>query len=158
MISKIDLSKLKNLDTPIEPNVFPLAFGWWIFLIFFIIFILVLYFSIYSYLHSLRYQTWKDFKRISKIQDNKTAVNQLNQLAKRLAIARVGREKVADLYEDDWIDFMNSLLQKVIFSKEYIDLLHKSMYAKSYEISNEVRFSIFQDYKKWIKMFLKTKI
>jgi hypothetical protein len=158
LITNLDLTKLKDLDIPVKPDFFPLALGWWLSIVFFIIFVLAMYFILYYYLHSLKYQTWKDFNKISKIKDHKTAFHKLNQLAKRLVIARLGREKISDLYEDKWIEFMNSLLQKPIFSKEYVDLLHKSMYAKNYEISNDMRFSIFQDYKKWFKMFLKKKI
>ena len=158
MINKLDLTKLKGLDIPAKPEFFPLSIGWWLCILSFIVFVLVIYFILYYYFHSLKYQTWKDFNKISKIKNHKIAFHKLNQLAKRLVIARLGREKISDLYEDKWIEFMNSLLQKQIFSKEYIDLLHKSMYAKNYEISNDMRFSIFQDYKKWFKMFLKKKI
>ena len=95
------------------------------------------------------------YNNIKKIQNTSEMLKQLNQLSKKLAIARFGREKIANLYEDEWVRFMNSLLKNELFSKEYIDLLHKSMYAKGKQIPEQMRIRILQDYKKWLKTVLK---
>ena len=151
MEQNIDLSGLRDIHIPLQPNIFPLALGWWIL----IILLIVTYFVIFSKTHSLKRQVWREYKKISKIENNIKLLKEMNRLAKRVAIVRFGREKIAHLYEDEWVVFMNSLLQNEIFSNEYIDLLHKSMYAKNYKISDELRIHILQDYKKWLKTAIK---
>ncbi len=151
----IDVSGLKGLHIPATPDIFPLSAGWWLVIILLIGFILFLYFALHAWHHSLRYQVSKEFHQIEKIQDNKKMFLALNRLAKQVAIARFGREQIAPLYDDEWISFMNSLLKKELFSKEYVDLLHKSMYAEKIQVPDDKRQSILQDYKKWFQEILK---
>ena len=155
MQTNIDLSGLKGLHIPLEPNVFPLAVGWWLLILAFIFFVALIYFLYHHWLYSLKHQVWQEYNNIKKVQNTSQMLKQLNQLGKKIAIARFGREKIANLYEDEWVSFMNSLLKNELFSKEYIDLLHKSMYAKENQISEQMRIRILQDYKKWLKAVLK---
>lgn len=154
MKTTIDLSALKGLHIPEEPDFFPLALGWWIVIFCIFLFSCVLYFLFLRWLHSLSRQAWKEYRTIKKNASNATILKELNQLAKKVAIARFGRKKIAHLDEVQWIAFMNSLLQNEIFSKEYVDLLHKSMYAKQQEITNDMRMHVLMDYKKWLKVAL----
>ena len=154
MNTMIDLSALKGLHIPEEPDVFPLALGWWAIIIGGISLLCLLYILFLMWYHSLSHQVWKEYNKIKATASDETILMQLNQLAKKVAIARFGREKIADLDEDNWIRFMNSLLQNEIFSKEYIDLLHKSMYAKKQKITISMRLRILDDYKKWLKIAL----
>lgn len=154
MNTTIDLSGLKGLHIPQTPDFFPLALGWWVVILGIFLFSCFLYFLFLRWLHSLSRQVWKEYRIIEKKANNETILKELNQLAKKVAIARFGREKIAHLDEVQWVTFMNSLLQNEIFSKEYIDLLHKSMYAKKVEITNNMRMRILTDYKKWLKVAL----
>ena len=150
----VDLSQLKGLHIPTTPNIFPLAIGWWLIIICLLILLLGVYFLIYAWVHSLRRQVMRQLKKIKQISDTKEMLISLNQLAKQLAISRFGREKVAPLYEKEWVTFMNFSAKKDIFSKEYIDLLHKSMYAKKNDVSDSLRQSILKDYEEWIRIML----
>lgn len=154
MPTNIDLSQLKGLHIPTTPNIFPLAIGWWLIIICLLILLLGVYFLIYAWVHSLRRQVMRQLKKIKQISDTKEMLISLNQLAKQLAISRFGREKVAPLYEKEWVTFMNFSAKKDIFSKEYIDLLHKSMYAKKNDVSDSLRQSILKDYEEWIHIIL----
>ena len=150
----VDLSELKGLHIPKTPDIFPLAIGWWLLIVLFFILFLGFYFAIYAWVHSLHRQVMRKMKKIRQISDTKEMLINLNQLAKQLAISRFGREKIASLYEKDWVSFMNFSAKKDIFSKEYIDLLHKSMYAKKNDISDSLRQSILKDYEEWIRIVL----
>ena len=150
----IDLSELKGLHIPTTPDAFPLAIGWWIVIILFFLFLLFFYFVIYAWTHSLRRQVYRKMTEIRKINDTNEMLKEINQLAKQLAISRFGREKIAPLYEKEWVDFMNHSAKKQIFSKEYIDLLHKSMYARKSNVPDSLRQSILKDYEEWMHVVL----
>ena len=150
----VDLSGLKGLHIPATPDIFPLAIGWWLVIILLFFFLLCLYFAIYAWFHSLRRQVMQEIKKIEQIKNTKEMLVRINQLAKQLAISRFGREKIAPMYEKEWVTFMNFSAKKDIFSKEYVDLLHKSMYAKKNDISDSMRQFILKDYKEWIRITL----
>lgn len=150
----MDVSGLKGLHIPSSPDIFPLALGWWLVILCIIFFVVLIYFIIYSYTHSTHRYVLRKLRKIKKISNNNKMLREINELAKRVAIARFGRDKIAPMYEDEWITFMNSLLKKDVFSKEYIDLLHKNMYASKQEISDSWRKRILKDYEKWIKASL----
>ena len=150
----IDLSGLKGLHVPSTPDFFPLSYGWWIcFVAAFLVFIF-LFFLILSFIQSRRNQVLKELRRIKKIKSTRKLLIELNDLAKKVAIARLGREKVAPLYGKKWVDFLNSGKKK-IFSQDYVDLLHKTLYTKNNKVDDSLRGHIIKDYSKWIKNFLR---
>ena len=153
----VDVSGLKGLHVPTSPDIFPLAIGWWLVAVSLSLVILLFYFVIYAWVHSLRRQVLRQLKKVKKITDNKKMLKSINQLAKQLAIARFGRKKIASLYEKEWVTFMNNSVKKEIFSKEYVDLLHKNIYAKKSNISDSKRQDIIRDYEKWIRLILMKK-
>ena len=151
----VDLSGLKGLHVPTTPDACPLAIGWWLVIILCFLFILGIYFITYAWMHSLHRQVSKKMTEIRKISNTNEMLKEINQLAKQLAISRFGREKVAPLYEDEWVCFMNKSAKKEIFSKEYVDLLHKSMYSKKSNIPDSKYQFILQDYEEWIRIILR---
>jgi len=153
----IDVSGLKGLHIPLSPDIFPLAIGWWICIVLLIFLFFFVYFMIFIWMHSLKRQVSQNISHIKKIKDNQEMLKKINQLAKRLAIARFGREKVASLYEEEWVNFMNKVSKEEIFSKDYVDLLHKSIYAGKESISDLDRQRILKDYEKWFQIILKNK-
>ena len=92
-------------------------------------------------------------QQIKKVKDTRRLLIELNDLAKRLAICKLGREKIALLYGQKWVDFLNSGKRK-IFSQDYVDLLHKTLYTKNNKLDDSLRGRIIKDYSKWIKDFL----
>jgi len=155
MNASIDLSALKGLHIPIEPDIFPLSIGWWLVIIVFLLFLFFLSFLFLLWYHSLSRQVWREYNEIKKMKNNTLVLKQVNQLAKKVAISRFGRDKIAHLDTADWISFMNSLLKNELFSKEFLDLLNKSIYARNYHVSDEMRIHILENYKIWLKAALK---
>ena len=152
-MNSIDLSGLKGLHIPQQPDVFPLAYGWWLALIIGFLFAVILFFLIVSFWQSRCNLVLKELRQIKKVKDTRRLLIELNDLAKRLAICKLGREKIALLYGQKWVDFLNSGKRK-IFSQDYVDLLHKTLYTKNNKLDDSLRGRIIKDYSKWIKDFL----
>ena len=152
-MNSIDLSGLKGLHIPQQPDVFPLAYGWWLALIIGFLFTVILFFLIVSFWQSRCNLVLKELRQIKKVKDTRRLLIELNDLAKRLAICKLGREKIALLYGQKWVDFLNSGKRK-IFSQDYVDLLHKTLYTKNNKLDDSLRGRIIKDYSKWIKDFL----
>ena len=152
-MNSIDLSGLKGLHIPQQPDVFPFAYGWWIALIIGFLFAVILFFLIVSFWQSRCNLVLKELRQIKKVKDTRRLLIELNDLAKRLAICKLGREKIALLYGQKWVDFLNSGKRK-IFSQDYVDLLHKTLYTKNNKLDDSLRGHIIKDYSKWIKDFL----
>ena len=149
----IDLSGLKGLHTPQIPDIFPLAYGWWIIILVCFFIAIFLFWGISSFLQSRRNTVLVELRRIKKIKDTRQLLIEMNELAKKIAIAKLGREKIARLYGQKWVDFLNSG-DKKIFSQDYVDLLHKTLYSKNNKVDDSFRENIIKDYSKWIKIFL----
>ena len=150
MNTQIDLSKLRGLHIPSKPGIFPLPLGWWLIIICIVLLIVLICFGVMQYFQSHTNILIKELRKIKKIQNTKELLIQMNELAKKVAIAKLGREKVASLYGKKWIDFLNSG-NKEIFSEDYVELLHKTLYTKNYQVSDSLRGRIIKDYSKWIK-------
>ena len=145
----VDLSGLKGLHIPSEPDIFPLALGWWLALIALILIVVLVCWGCFAYFQSNRRIIAKELHRVSQIQDTKKLLVEMNNLAKKVAILKFGREKIAPLYEQEWIDFLNSG-KKRIFSQDYVDILCKTLYTKNYKLSDSWKKRILQDYSAWI--------
>ena len=152
-MNSIDLSGLKGLHIPQQPDVFPLAYGWWLALIIGFLFAVILFFLIVSFWQSRCNLVLKELRQSKQVKDTRRLLIELNDLAKRLAICKLGREKIALLYGQKWVDFLNSGKRK-IFSQDYVDLLHKTLYTKNNKLDDSLRGRIIKDYSKWIKDFL----
>ena len=123
-MNSIDLSGLKGLHIPQQPDVFPLAYGWWLALIIGFLFAVILFFLIVSFWQSRCNLVLKELRQIKKVKDTRRLLIELNDLAKRLAICKLGREKIALLYGQKWVDFLNSGKRK-IFSQRIKEICPK---------------------------------
>ena len=83
-------------------------------------------------------------------------LKEITFFTKQVAIALYGREKVASLYGQSWIDFLNKH-GSVHFSKDFVELLEKNMYALQKSLTDSQKEKIFKLYEAWIKENLKRK-
>lgn len=108
MENNIDLSGLKGLHLPLEPDFFPLAIGWWIALLFLLI-VLIASISVgfYVWFDPMR-QALRELKIIYKTHPQKNIVfaKEVSKLLKRVAILKFGRETVAQLSGPQWASFL----------------------------------------------------
>ena len=154
MNGQMDLSGLRGLHLPSEPSVFPLAVGWWFVIICLLLVVMSIFFGTLLFLQSKHRAVLKEIRCIKRIEDTRELLIQMNNLAKKVAIEKLGREKIASLYGQRWINFLNSGKRK-IFSEDYVELLHKTLYTKDNVISDSLRKRIIKDYSVWIRNFNK---
>lgn len=149
---KLDLSELKDIHIPVEPDLWPLAWGWWV--LFWSAFILaaVCVFFMGWYLSSPKVYALHELNRINHL-DGKIFLKEINALLRRAVIYKYGASVGAALYADAWIDFLNQT-PGVHFSKEYVALLEKSMYASKENLSDADKKAILTNAKQWIKQNL----
>ncbi len=148
----LDLSELKDIHLPVKPDLWPLSWGWWLLIWIFFILIVSLIYLVYWYLNRPRTYALHELKRISNL-DGKIFLKEINSLLKRLVIYKFGSTTGASLYGDNWISFLNQT-KNVCFSKEYENLLEKSMYASQEVLTPEDKKLILENSKKWIKFNL----
>ena len=123
MNSDIDLTGLRPLHFPIRPDIWPLAWGWYVILGGILLFIL---FVIYKKRSSPLAYANREMKKIQKNTPEKQ-LKLLSQLLKRVAMARYGREAIAPLSEDSWQEFLLASAPKVL-TKEEAHLLAYAVY------------------------------
>ena len=86
---------------------------------------------------------------ISKSNDINYIVNEIRILLKQLAIKRYGRQKVAALYGEDWLKFLESKGENTPFSQNTI-LINKYIILSTEKEKKEL-IKLVEVSKKWIK-------
>ncbi len=146
---KLDLSELKDIHIPIKPDILPLSWGWWLLIWIGFIFILFSIYLIYKYLTHPKIYALKELKRIEKLE-NRYFLKEINSLLRRIAIYKYGAKNAASLYGEEWLSFLNQT-QKASFSKRFLELLEKNMYASKSDLSNQDKKEILDIARKWIR-------
>ena len=136
----IDLSGLKDIHVPAEPPVWPLAWGWWLIVWAIFVGLIVVFYGLFCYLTSPKAYALRELKRINDLK-GKTYLKEVNALLRRAVIYKYGPTIGATLYGEDWVAFLNQT-KDVHFSKEYVELLEKSMYASKEILTQEEKKSI----------------
>lgn len=151
----IDLSGLRDIHLPEEPALLPLAWGWWAVLLIGVL----LLFGLYALLIAIGKNRRRFvLQRLEAIKNLSGAefLKEITFLTKQVAIALYGREKVAPLYGQAWADFLNRH-GSVHFSKDFVELLEKNMYAVKKGLTPHQKEEVFRLYKTWINENLKRK-
>lgn len=146
---KLDLSELKDIHVPVEPDMWPLAWGWWV--LFWSAFILagLFVYWMYRYMNHPKRYALHELRRISHL-NGKFFLKEINALLRRAVIFKYGSAVGASLYGDAWTTFLNQT-PGVHFSKEYVALLEKSMYASKETLSDADKNAVLANAAAWIK-------
>ena len=147
MNSNIDLTGLRPLHFPVQPDIWPLAWGWYV--IFGIILLLIII-IVYKRKNSPLAYANREMKKIQKNSPDKQ-LKLLSQLLKRVAMARYGREAIAPLPEDAWQEFLLASAPNVL-TKEEAHLLAYAIYNPNPKTPDKKLFSATR---KWIEIVLK---
>ena len=145
----IDLSELKPLHISSEPDLFPLAWGWWIMIFSVLLTAFLLFLFIRFLMRREKRLALIELRHLKKASDE-TFISEVNALLKRVAIIRYGAEKVASLYGKEWIDFLNQT-KGCHFSDNFIALLEKNLYAGKRMLSEKEKKEISKQASCWIK-------
>lgn len=145
---KIDLSELKDLHIPTEPDFWPLAYGWYVILAALLIFIVLL---VVLYKRHQRKPLPYALKELEKIKDapEENRLKLLSQLLKRVAIVKYDRKDIAPLTEEKWMDFLLATAPKAL-TKEQAHALAFAIY-----IQDKPNEALYKNYRNWIKTTLK---
>jgi len=111
------LAALRDIHLPPDPGIWPPAPGWWLVAVT----IPLLCWLILSLWRKFagRLRSAREFRKqllaldIHSTNEKKlTAIQEISRLVRQFAICRYGREQVAGLYGDDWLDFLNSTTKR----------------------------------------------
>lgn len=150
-MDQIDLSGLRDIHLPTEPNFWPLATGWYILIIGLILSFLICFIWWRIYQNRPLPYALRELEKIQKT--SKDQLKLLSQLLKRVAMAKYGRKEVAPLTEDTWQDFLLSAAPDTLTQKQ-AHLLAFAVYAPKHPISDS---TLYKNARLWIKRVLKSK-
>ena len=156
MQPEIDLSGLKDLHLMEKPDLWPLAYGWWVLLgfIFLTIIIGIIGFIIWHN-RPVVYAIRKVKKIDQKETDDQIYIKKLSQLMRRVAIAADGRPAIAQLSDESWQIFLQQRAPEIL-TKEEAYLIAFAPYMS--HISNPINRPVLTEHVQlWIKKVLDCK-
>lgn len=108
MENNIDLSGLKGLHLPLEPDFFPLAIGWWIVLLLVLVFLIAFIGVGFHFWFNPMRQALRELKVIYQAHPKRNIAfaKEVSKLLKRVSILKFGRETVAQLSGPQWANFL----------------------------------------------------
>ncbi len=142
---------LRDIHLPDSVSWWPPAPGWWIVLIILLLaiyFIPKLYYRLtYVSINKVCQQAFEQIRNeYNTRQDSKQLVQALSKLLRQIAMSYCGREKVAQLTGDSWVDVLNSLSEKNYFNKALRNVLISAPYQKNIAIDADELLSVTQQW------------
>jgi hypothetical protein len=153
------LQELKDIHLPEAISSWPSAPGYIALEVVFMVLILWLFMKLYQHhqAHAAKRQALRELKQLHAHYLTTQALiptcAQINQLLKRVALAYHPRVKVADLYQDAWIQFLEDHSQKLSFRSLRFFLVQYP-YQKNYNASLHHPQQIerlFETARRWIQ-------
>jgi len=155
MNQNIDLSGLRDLHIMSRPDIWPLAYGWWILFALFAFLVFAFFAGRYFWRKRPVVYAVRAAQNLAKESANDLAyIKGLSQLLKRVAIAAFGRTAVAQLSGTKWQEFL--LQQGDMFSKPEAHAIAFAPYEN--KTKTKISRDIYTDHAiLWIKKVLKNK-
>ena len=154
--TSVDLSGLRDLHIPTEPNFWPPAYGWWVILLA-VIGAFILGGILFHIWHNL--PVVYALRKLNKITAHQTNdleyLKQISMLFKRVAIAVYGRATVAPLSDQKWQDFLLASAQNTL-TEQQAHLLAFALYEPNTKLKLD-RLIFAQNAANWIKKVFKNK-
>ena len=143
---------LRDIHLPDAVSWWPPAIGWWLLLaliILSIIFIPRLYrYLSYTPLNKVAITSFEQITAVyNKNKDSNQLVVDTSRLLRQIAMSYYSREQVAQLTGDKWIDTLNSITTKTIFSDKLKQSIVNAPYQKQAEIDPE---NLIQCVNEWL--------
>ncbi len=144
----IDLSGLKDIHTPLRPDVWPLASGWYILATGLALLVILGLFLCYRYKRLPLPYAMKELEKIKELNAD-SQLKKLNQLLKRVAMVKYDRTEVAPLTEENWESFLHASAPDTLTKTQAHELAF-SIYSTT--IPDNL---LYKNCQKWIKKTLK---
>ena len=140
-----------------EPDAVQFSFetpGWYLLAGLLLLFVVLLFFTWFRHYRQNAYRrdALKTITRIEQHSQNQNEANQINDilvLLKFVAIEAFGRQQVAQLYGDDWLEFLESTGKNTPFTdygQHIANILYDTISVDMKETKVLIEFS-----KKWIR-------
>ena len=148
------LQQLRDIHTPEPIGWWPPAPGWWIFGVVILSLIAVSFLLTHRYYSKYRYRKvalkalQDSFSAVQGVDDNRTYLEAVSSLLRRVAIHAYGREKVSSLTGSKWLTFLDAAGNTDQFSKGVGSVLADGHYQLQPEINPHQIHALAQ---KWIK-------
>ncbi|MEA3404873.1 MAG: DUF4381 domain-containing protein [Pseudomonadota bacterium] len=124
------LSQLKDIHIPDPVGWWPMAFSWWVLLfsVSAILFALIWFLLDRHKRNAYRREASDKLKQIKADHniDNQQKILQINALLKQVAITVYGRQKISELNEQAWLDFLKSSANFITQPQELTTLLSQA--------------------------------
>jgi len=142
---------LRDIHLPDAVSWWPPAIGWWILLA-------LLLLAIYLLPKLYRYLTFKPLSRVcqeefenikiayNKQQDLSILIQSISKLLRQISMSFHGRDKVANLTGDAWINSLNDLTEENYFQEELKNTLINAPYQKNINIDARLIIDTTQDW------------
>jgi hypothetical protein len=148
------LDNLKDIHLPHAVSWWPLALGWWIL---FALFLIMMAVAVYLYIRSQR-KTPQDIiiEQAMQLFDAlqyqslppKALIVELSELLRRTAISLYGRDAIANLAGDDWLQFLNQHGSTQAFTHGVGRALADQPYRPDVDYNRQALLGLTQD---WLK-------
>ncbi len=117
--------ELHDIHLPAEPGWFPLAPGWWMLFAVLLVLLILGFFLLKKRNKNKRFHS-EAFNLVDAVLrknesneiTNPEAISEISSILRRVALTIHGREKVAKLSGEAWLDFLDSTCKKVRFNNE----------------------------------------
>ncbi len=157
MNQTIDLSGLKDIHVPVEPDMFPLAYGWWVILILFFVVSITAMLVLYHFYFSPYRLALRELKALRAAQQNNVQfAKEVSKLLKRIAILKFGRDAVAGLSGPAWAHFLVVKVPNCL-TREQANLIAFSSYLPPKTPEPITIDQLYPAVLKWIKIILRGK-
>lgn len=134
-----ELPQLKDIHLPGNPDIWPLALGWWLLLVLVLGLAVYLFFIVRKYLCIKKHKKmlFDQFEQLeNKLQDaDKNNIAEANILLRRLALVYYPSDSIASLTGGDWLQFLDESGNTSNFSRGAGRILIEAPY-RSGELEN----------------------
>ena len=156
MHHEIDLSGLKDLHELTKPDMWPLAYGWWVLGGLLLTAILIGIISFILWHNRPVIYANRKIKKITLAEhDDITYIKKLSQLLRRVAIAADGRAAIAPLSDTKWQHFLQHRAP-LILSESEAHLLAFAPYEQ--KVKQPIHKDLLMEHSiLWVKKVLDTK-
>jgi len=147
------LQGLHDIHLPADPHWWPLAPGWWI-----IISVLVMTFFVFFFLKWRKYR-WQrtvlaEIEHIIRTQetDRSSQLAKLSALLRRVSLRRFPQDEVANLYGQEWLQFLQMNISDKKMNLSIIDPLANEIYQNQQSNAPlKIDDPLVQFVQKWIR-------
>jgi len=133
------LSGLRDIHLPAEPSWWPPAPGWWIVVILLILSFWVIHKIVTNW--RTRNQPYRALLAHTRALRQKDcdihSVGEISELLRRVAVMRFGRQRVAKLHGEEWLNFLNHVSGGTPFAGPVAAILSHGIYRAVYAGNNQ---------------------